>query len=415
MRHLLALLSIFTFLTSSTLHAQVPSYVPTDGLVGWWPFNGNANDESGNGNNGTVNGASLTEDRFGVVNKSYIFDGIDDYIGGLTNNLSVSTTNQLSISAWAKCSAFAPFPSASKIFTHTDVSSVGQQYALSIGNDGSLYFLAGNGAFENNGPNVSPSNQILINNWAHIVLVVKIDSVIIYANGNTVLSKYENDIFPSNPIGYYLISSSVNTQFNKLYNGKLDDIGIWNRALTPAEIQTLYNAESTPCISPDPVSFTGLGTSYTTSDGPVTLTGTPAGGVFIGPGVTGSTFAPAVAGEGTHGITYMYEDEQGCLNAASLCTSVSLGMGLEPGGNAPGGVRVFPNPNRGQFTVELELAGLVGLQVFDARGALVHNEVFTASGGRTQRTLDLSAFAKGSYTLLVEHDGQRVSQAVVVE
>jgi hypothetical protein len=122
-----------------------------------------------------------------------------------------------------------------------------------------------------------------------------------------------------------------------------------------------------------------------------------------------------VAGEGTHGITYMYEDEQGCLNAASLCTSVSLGMGLEPGGNAPGGVRVFPNPNRGQFTVELELAGLVGLQVFDARGALVHNEVFTASGSHTQRTLDLSAFAKGSYTLLVEHDGQRISQAVVVE
>jgi hypothetical protein len=122
-----------------------------------------------------------------------------------------------------------------------------------------------------------------------------------------------------------------------------------------------------------------------------------------------------VAGEGTHSISYTYLDGDNCVNTSSLCTSVSLGMGLEPGGNAPGGVRVFPNPNRGQFTVELELAGLVGLQVFDARGALVHNEVFTASGSRTQRTLDLSAFAKGSYTLLVEHDGQRVSQAVVVE
>ena len=45
--------------------AQVPSYVPTDGLVGWWPFNGNANDEIGNGNDGVVNGATLTEDRNG--------------------------------------------------------------------------------------------------------------------------------------------------------------------------------------------------------------------------------------------------------------------------------------------------------------------------------------------------------------
>jgi hypothetical protein len=79
------------------------------------------------------------------------------------------------------------------------------------------------------------------------------------------------------------------------------------------------------------------------------------------------------------------------------------------------GVLVYPNPNRGQFTVELDLMGLVSLQVFDARGALVHNEVFTATGTRTQRSLDLSALAKGSYTLQVEHAGQRLSQSVVVE
>ena len=60
--------------------SQVPSYVTTNGLVGWWPFNGNANDESGNGNNGTVNGATLTADRFGVANKAYGFDGVDDFI-----------------------------------------------------------------------------------------------------------------------------------------------------------------------------------------------------------------------------------------------------------------------------------------------------------------------------------------------
>ena len=46
---------------------QVPNYVPTNGLVGYWPFNGNANDESGNGNDGTNNGATLTADRFGML------------------------------------------------------------------------------------------------------------------------------------------------------------------------------------------------------------------------------------------------------------------------------------------------------------------------------------------------------------
>ena len=56
-------------------HSQLPSYVPTNGLVGYWPFNGNANDESGNGNNGTVNGATLTADRNGNLNKAYNFGG----------------------------------------------------------------------------------------------------------------------------------------------------------------------------------------------------------------------------------------------------------------------------------------------------------------------------------------------------
>ena len=81
-------------LTWTTLFGQVPSYVPTTGLVGYWPFNGNANDESGNGNNGTVNGATLTSDRFGVANKAYSFDGIDDWI-----EIPSSVTNY-TISFW---------------------------------------------------------------------------------------------------------------------------------------------------------------------------------------------------------------------------------------------------------------------------------------------------------------------------
>ncbi len=59
---------------------NLPSYLPKDGLVGWWPFNGNANDESGNGNHGTVNGATLTKDSNGKSNSAYSFDGIDDNI-----------------------------------------------------------------------------------------------------------------------------------------------------------------------------------------------------------------------------------------------------------------------------------------------------------------------------------------------
>ena len=86
---------------TASLFAQVPSYVPTNGLVGWWPFNGNANDESGNLNNGTVNGATLTTDRFGNADKAYSFSS--------NNNTSISTNigvvnGSFSIIGWYKAS-----------------------------------------------------------------------------------------------------------------------------------------------------------------------------------------------------------------------------------------------------------------------------------------------------------------------
>ncbi len=79
-------------------NAQVPSYVPTNGLMGYWPFNGNANDESGNGNNGLVNGATLTNDRFGLSNKAYSFDGLDDFIQMINSGPSGNTN--VSVSFW---------------------------------------------------------------------------------------------------------------------------------------------------------------------------------------------------------------------------------------------------------------------------------------------------------------------------
>lgn len=170
-----------------------------------------------------------------------------------------------------------------------------------------------------------------------------------------------------------------------------------------------------PCVSPTPVSFSGLNSGYTTADAPVTLTGSPAGGVFIGPGISGNTFDPAAAGEGTHSVSYTYLDENNCVNTASACVSVSVGMGVGPGGTPVADMRVYPNPNGGTFTVELELQGLVSLQVFDAGGALVHNEVFQASGNKTQRTLDLSGLARGGYTVQVSNGEGVVSQVVVVE
>jgi hypothetical protein len=87
-------------LISSFLFAQtLPSYLPSNGLVAWFPFNGNANDESGNGNNGTVNGATLTADRNGISNSAYSFSNNTISINH-NSMFGFSQTTQFSLSIW---------------------------------------------------------------------------------------------------------------------------------------------------------------------------------------------------------------------------------------------------------------------------------------------------------------------------
>ena len=94
--NILFTLSVFGCIANTS--AQVPTYVPTNGLVGYWPFNGNANDQNGNGINGTVNGAALTSDRDGNANSAYSFDG-DDWIQfSHSSNLDFSISESYTLS-----------------------------------------------------------------------------------------------------------------------------------------------------------------------------------------------------------------------------------------------------------------------------------------------------------------------------
>jgi hypothetical protein len=99
------LLFVLLVLSVFAAQAQVPSYVPTNGLVAYYPFNGNANDASGNANNGVVNGATLTTDRLGNVGKAYSFDGNSNYI---ETSINYSTKN-FSIQFWIKPGAYRTY------------------------------------------------------------------------------------------------------------------------------------------------------------------------------------------------------------------------------------------------------------------------------------------------------------------
>ena len=98
---LLAILALIT----QTIKAQVPSYVATNGLIGYWPFNGNANDESGNGKNGVKFQVAGTTDRFGNLNSAYSFDGISSYIEVANSAGFDLGGNDFTISLWVNIQA----------------------------------------------------------------------------------------------------------------------------------------------------------------------------------------------------------------------------------------------------------------------------------------------------------------------
>jgi hypothetical protein len=229
-------------LTASVM-AQVPSYVPTNGLVGWWPFNGNANDESGNGNNGTVNGAILTTDRFGNASKAYSFDGVGNNII-VADNLLLRPSN-ISLSVWIKTDLTKPI---NAICIKTNFNNAqGEQYGIGVSGNGAAGFtikrnsncLPGNGWQD-----CSTATGVVIPNvWQNLVSTYDGVTIKYYINGMIVQTAVPPAGNIDNCSGGNLNIGQFWSGQPDYFKGQIDDIGIWNRALSDCEIQDLYNSQ----------------------------------------------------------------------------------------------------------------------------------------------------------------------------
>ena len=206
------------------------------GLVAWYPFDGNASDMSGNGNHGTVNGASLSTDRHGLANKAYQFDGVDDYISG-SNWLN--GINEGSYSLWFK--------------------KLGNGILINTGS--TEQFFSGNviqtSVFDNRrgGPGTryhypNPVSPLHLGNWTMITVIWdSLNTVQLYINGRAfnagsrvtdggVTGNYQNF-----GIGARQNLNAGGT-YSNFFTGSIDDIRIYNRALSNDEVSNLCRLES---------------------------------------------------------------------------------------------------------------------------------------------------------------------------
>ncbi len=236
-----------------------------EGLVACYPFDGNANDGSGNGNNGTVNGATLTADRFGKTNSAYRFDGVDDYIR--IKNSDTLNPKQITVSAWYFATQSFSGDGNNVIIHKPYTSHTPPYYQWHLGVGGDQYNNSGNfsfdgctaipTAFTTGGKKMGTTD--VVGKWNHITTSFDGTVLKVYVNGK--LEKISTTLPNSSPISSYNTDvfigkhGSLSRQSVDYTPGVIDDLRLYNRALTEAEIKQLYTGASTEIVATPPASI----------------------------------------------------------------------------------------------------------------------------------------------------------------
>jgi len=230
------LLLLVTICISSVSFGQVPNYVPPTDLGGWWSFSGNYNDQSTFANNGTNNGSSFTNDRFSNANSAIYCDGSGQHVAvpHPSNSSLDPGSGSFTVAGWIRSSNSS---SANPIVEKKNFNG----YALFMSIAGEMKFR-----IEDMNSNlidaISPISSYNDGQWHHAVGVrdVSLDSLFLWVDG--ILVKTNLDLTVSNVESTepFYIGEWGGTPNDM--NGDLDDVGYWNRALSPCEIQDLYNA-----------------------------------------------------------------------------------------------------------------------------------------------------------------------------
>jgi alpha-L-fucosidase len=208
----------------------------SSGLAGYWKFNETsgttAADSSGNNNTGTVSGATWTTG--GKNGGALSFDGINDFVS--VNNSSSLSLTQFTVAMWVN---LTNLPAANSYYAlAVKGADMAENYELLVGypNAGGIHFPVK--WTDGNRSGDSSSTQLAAGNWNHVVLTYDGASAKVYINSVLDTTKTYNKT-PLANTGQLIIGNE--SAMSRYLKGKLDEVRIYNRALSQQEITNLYN------------------------------------------------------------------------------------------------------------------------------------------------------------------------------
>lgn len=226
---------------------------PSNGLVAWYPFNGNANDLSGNNLNGVVHGATLTTDRNNIANKSYDFDYANASFGKQNDEITIPysplmNVSNITVSLWLYPRTYYwsgnpndPTSTIINRFQKGYSTPNGQAWGITFNQTSVTGFIVGSNG--TGGSSTVTNTALTLNQWHHLVMTYNGNQIKLFLNG--VLASTQNYSGAMNISGDSGISIGESNQANGYWyhtDGKIDNVGIWNRELTVDEIQQLYSS-----------------------------------------------------------------------------------------------------------------------------------------------------------------------------
>lgn len=430
------ILPLFIAVTAFSF-SQVPSYVPTSGLVGWWPFNGNVNDESGNNHNGVVipgnNGSiSYVVDQYGNLSSAIELTSNPSW-NQLGPHIELTNTQNVLVNSEFTINYFVSMNSSNQI---GEIINKGADNT-----PGAFVSLIVNGTLGNSITSGGSVNQANFpqNTWTMVtILKTTAGQLSLYINGIYIQSSPTTNITNTTSQFYFgaMPSGGSNGSYYP-FQGKLDNVGFWNRALTECELKDLYNAQlnSSPSIQAgtdvaicegNDVIFNGSGGSnYVWNNG-------VQNGVFYTPTVSQEYIVIGQDANNCYGTDTIYvelipntsasvtqnaldsytwpinnqtytqsgsyseviSNEAGCDSTITLNLTLSF-TGIEENGTS--NFTVYPNPTNNLLNVMMPSGTDQNYVVFDSRG----RKVLEGKLAGTETQIDLKVLTYGAYMLKI--------------